>query len=143
MTRRCTSLLAAVVMCLRLAPNPGWLRAVPFHATASQGAQESHPLDLWADEDLGATPGPGSEAAAKQQQQKGSRKQQRKEKKLLAGASGASGAGTGPTLLRVMGPSVKPLRKSPPPQRLPAVPVDLPGCSYNPDHEHHQVGAVC
>ncbi|KXZ53755.1 hypothetical protein GPECTOR_6g672 [Gonium pectorale] len=102
-----------------------------------------HPLDLWGDEDLAAAgraqpaeAGPGSAALAKQgQRQTAAAAEGRAAKKArrVEAAAAAEAAA-----LRSMGPSAPALRKSPPPQRIKAVAVDMPGCSFNPEPEQHQ-----
>lgn len=112
-----------------------------------------------------AAPGPGSRALAlagsdakQQQQQNGGRIEKKKgttQRGAKGGASGSSGSVALTTVRKAMGPSAPALRRSKSPPPLPvaarkvlgskaasgprAVAPDLPGCSFNPDHEQHQV----
>ncbi|KAG2437142.1 hypothetical protein HYH02_011398 [Chlamydomonas schloesseri] len=116
------------------------------------------------DDGAAAAPGPSSRALAlalaqqQQQQQNGgvAKKSGQTRRGAKGGASGSSGSVPLTTVRKAMGPSAPGLRRrsrSPPPV-LPvaarqvlgakavtaprAVAPDLPGCSFNPDHEQHQ-----
>ncbi|GIL84879.1 hypothetical protein Vretifemale_13406, partial [Volvox reticuliferus] len=92
----------------------------------------AHPLDLWGD-DLGLA----ASATGKPQQQLAAAVAA-VEKKKAKKAVEEDPAAAAVAAVRVMGPSAKALRKSPPPVRVAAVAVDIPGCSFNPDVEQHQ-----
>ncbi|KAG2429911.1 hypothetical protein HXX76_010691 [Chlamydomonas incerta] len=130
---------------------------------AAGGAKRRHPLDLWADEDAGggededdggAAPGPGSRALALANGRVEKKTKRTTQRGARGGASGSSGSVALTTVRKAMGPSAPALRRSRSPPPLPAaarkvlgakaaagpraVAPDLPGCSFNPDHEQHQ-----
>ncbi|GFR51426.1 hypothetical protein Agub_g13715 [Astrephomene gubernaculifera] len=114
-----------------------------------KGKAETHPLDLWADEDLTAVQQEASKKQQPQQQQQQQPQPQQQEEEVethkMKKARRVAEERAAAAVVRAMGPTAKPLlrNKSPPPYevpapRIPAVAVDLPGCSFNPDHEQHQ-----